>query len=391
MIARRHVKYGVSLAIGVAIVVMAIPSQQGLPTVTTNSPGILSGSGTPSNPLNATLTVDGVTMTGTGSAGSPLTAGLGGFQFALFGDGNDGASSPCGTIAVNTTLTRTIHCTSLTINNGVTLNPGGWRIFVNGTLTLNGKISASGGNASGTTGGAAGGNGYGAELCPGGGGGNANAGGGSSNLGFCGAGGFPIQPDECSNSGGAGAGAATAATAGGRCKGGGGGRGRSNGTGNGTGAGQVNPAGLYVGSWRAPFAALTMTPGAPRWGSHAQPFGQNYTGGTGGGGGGTGDFCCCNAGAGGGGGGVIVIAAREIVGTGSVESKGGNGSSGGAGGGGGGGGGGGVISIFIGTGSFPATDVTAGAAGSTGTGCFGQASAGANGGDGLVVLTKAGV
>jgi hypothetical protein len=51
---------------------------------------------------------------------------------ALFGDGSDGSQ----TISANTTLTRDMYYENLTVAAGVTLNPGGYRLFVAGTLTL---------------------------------------------------------------------------------------------------------------------------------------------------------------------------------------------------------------------------------------------------------------
>jgi hypothetical protein len=72
---------------------------------------------------------------------------------ALFGDGSDGDQ----TIASNTTLSRDTYYHNLTVNPGTTLNPGGFRIFVSGTLTFgNGaKIARDGDEANGTTPGAA--------------------------------------------------------------------------------------------------------------------------------------------------------------------------------------------------------------------------------------------
>lgn len=72
---------------------------------------------------------------------SPIT------QQGIFGDGSDGDV----TISANTTLTSDMYYNNLTINNGVTLNPGGYRIFVKGTLTNNGTIARVGNN--GTNGG----------------------------------------------------------------------------------------------------------------------------------------------------------------------------------------------------------------------------------------------
>ena len=72
---------------------------------------------------------------------------------SLFGDGSDGNV----TVTANTTLSQDMYYSNLTIDPGVTLNPGGYRIFVAGTLTLdNGSsIARNGIDGSGSTGGAA--------------------------------------------------------------------------------------------------------------------------------------------------------------------------------------------------------------------------------------------
>ncbi|HYJ92112.1 MAG TPA: hypothetical protein VEV84_12435 [Pyrinomonadaceae bacterium] len=62
-----------------------------------------------------------------------------GFGAGLFGDGSDGDV----TIAGATTLTRDMYYHNLTINAGQTLNPGGFRIFVSGTLTFDAGGGAS--------------------------------------------------------------------------------------------------------------------------------------------------------------------------------------------------------------------------------------------------------
>lgn len=59
----------------------------------------------------------------------------------VYGDGSDGV----GAIAGPTTLTRDMYYSSLIIDAGITLTPGGFRIFCTGTLTNNGIIDASGG------------------------------------------------------------------------------------------------------------------------------------------------------------------------------------------------------------------------------------------------------
>lgn len=64
-----------------------------------------------------------------------------------FGDGSDGDV----VISVNTTLSSDKYYNNLTVNSTKTLDIGGYRIFVKGTLTLNGKIYRDGslGGASG--------------------------------------------------------------------------------------------------------------------------------------------------------------------------------------------------------------------------------------------------
>jgi hypothetical protein len=50
----------------------------------------------------------------------------------VYGTGSDGDV----TISTNTTLTRDMYYTNLTVNDSITLNSGGFRIFVRNTLTL---------------------------------------------------------------------------------------------------------------------------------------------------------------------------------------------------------------------------------------------------------------
>ncbi|MFL5831119.1 MAG: hypothetical protein ACJ76X_14490 [Solirubrobacteraceae bacterium] len=81
-----------------------------------------------------------------GGAGSPGAGGLPGAGVGgIFGSGADGIQ----TIAANTTLTRDTYYGDLTVVSGMTLNPGGFRIFVSGRLTLqNGaRISRDGADA----------------------------------------------------------------------------------------------------------------------------------------------------------------------------------------------------------------------------------------------------
>lgn len=71
---------------------------------------------------------------------------------SLFGDGSDGDV----TISSNTTLTSDKFYNNLTIDSTFTLNTGGYRIFVKGTLTNNGTIANNGSNGAAVTGGAGG-------------------------------------------------------------------------------------------------------------------------------------------------------------------------------------------------------------------------------------------
>lgn len=230
----------------------------------------------------------------------------------IYGDGNDGAV----TISGNTSLTRDMYYSTLTVDSGVTLTPSGYRIFASTSVTVNGTISAKGGNASGITAGTAVGSG--------------TLGGGTDG----GAGKSGEQANGNSSS------ALTNSL---------GGRGGSGGNG-----------GSYTGGVSGTITAPTAASGSVRHLPNAInlylfPSGTltSVKGGTGGGGG------ACDAsvdtpssGAGGAGGGVMMICAPTITvsGTGTVTSKGGDGSAGsgtnGWGGGGGGGGGGIIMLIY---------------------------------------------
>jgi len=96
----------------------------------------------------------------TGPQGDPGTsAGLG----AIFGDGSDGNF----TVATSLSINHDVYLNNLTINDGATLNPNGFRIFVAGTLTMldgssigrDGVDGADGGDGlgAGTLGGSGGG------------------------------------------------------------------------------------------------------------------------------------------------------------------------------------------------------------------------------------------
>jgi hypothetical protein len=227
----------------------------------------------------------------------------------LFGDGSDGDA----VITTNTTLARDMYYRNLTIDSGDTLNPGGYRIFVAGTLTLDNSaaIARNGLNGAGSTGGAglSAGTLGGSEA-----GGNATA----------------IVPDEPNSLGGSG-GDATG------CRGG----------------GRPTPPAPGVGGtgvFRQAFSAL----------SGRSLDGALVNGGAGGG--------ACGTSAGGSGGGVIVVVARTIAVNGSARiiAKGGAGVSDG------GGGGGGVVVVITTSPQPPTLTLSAdGGTGGGGGGVFG--------------------
>lgn len=85
---------------------------------------------------------------------SQVKAAITGVTVEQFGDGSDGAV----VISTNTTLTRDMYYTDLTINAGQTLFTNWYRIFGTGTLSGTGTINNdgwNGWNASGVTGGTA--------------------------------------------------------------------------------------------------------------------------------------------------------------------------------------------------------------------------------------------
>ena len=96
--------------------------------------------------------------------------GIGG----IFGSGADGSR----TIKADTTLSHDVYYRNLTVNSGVTLDTGGYRVFVAGTLTLrtgaqisrNGADASSSSPAAGVTSGTLGNSAPGAShgLCAGG-------------------------------------------------------------------------------------------------------------------------------------------------------------------------------------------------------------------------------
>jgi hypothetical protein len=261
------------------------------------------------------------------------------------------------TISVNTTLVRDMYYNNLTVNTGIALNTGGFRIFVAGTLTLTGtaNINRNGNNGTngdtGTTGGVA--------LAAGSVGGSTVGG----NGGAAGAGG-----------------SAGGAPTGGTSVGGGGGRG-----GNGNAGATVGANGGTISVVTAANGSVNVLRDVARGMSGRHLGNAVLSGGTGGGGGGGGSTGASrNGGGGGSGGGVVIIAANIITGTGTITANGGTGgtgsNSGSTNGGGGGGGGGGTVllvnnqmtngftiaQLFV-DGGAGGTASTGGAAGTAGT------------------------
>lgn len=259
----------------------------------------------------------------------------------LFGNGVDGDV----TIAANTTLTRDMYYRNLTVNTGVVLNAGGYRVFVAGTLTLSGtaKISRDGNNASGTT--------QGAALAAG------TVGGGT-------AGGIPLSTA---------AGNATNAL---------GGRGGQGG-GSGAAAGTITRPVVIAGGDAStgntptggPLDMLALTRGVSVT-QAATPAWSVLQGGTGGG---AGNTTASTSGAGGGGAGVVIVCARTVAGTGSITADGGTGGNGATNGHGGGGGGGGVAILISTSGPGTVTVTANGGAGGVKAGTGSNGVAGSNG------------
>jgi hypothetical protein len=268
-----------------------------------------------------------------------------------YGDGSDGSATVNGTNAVaGTTLsgsvntaTRDLFFVDLTVASGAVLNMAGFRLYVRGTLTLNGTI-----HNNGTTGSVLGGGAAPSGTLKGGGAGG--MGGGSGGTGTV--------------SGGAGSSVT-------KSIGGAGGAGGAAGAGGPGAAGTVTAPVAADGSYHA-LRALTT--------GHIMGAGNlnALAGGSGGGGGGAADGT--GGGGGGGGGGVVVVARTMAWGAaGLISAKGGDGeqSHGGSLNGGGGGGGGGYVLVTYSQKSGTSNLSVAGGAGGAkqGTGLVGSAGA----------------
>ena len=303
----------------------------------------------------------------------------GGFYY---GSGIDGKVI----ISGNTTLTRDMYYSSLTINSGITLTPDGYKIHVAGTLTnegtiaANGLVGTAGNNASSSTSPGSGGAGAvavttsgplasGLRGRPGGAGGTAY---GAS--GVAGAAGDAASPALIGN----GATGGTGGSAGG--VGGAGGAG---------GTGTTETTSFTMGNISSTLTNNTENTESIIYivkGSSSEAVLSAAAGGGGGGGGSSADSQTAAGGGGGGSGSgaaVLYISAKNIVNTsGAIEAIGGAGGAGGNGwdstenggaGGGGAGGAGGTIVLLYETLTGTEPDVSGGAGGVAGWGDGGTA------------------
>ena len=318
--------------------------------------------GAPALPLD-------ISLGGTGATDSDgaLTSLAGPGVLSIFGDGSDGNADFDGTSTVlgitpssgNYNLTRDILCTAVTVESGATLTTssavGTFRIFCEGTVTINsgGTISANG-NAAGAAPTA------GAVLASGSlVGGRAGGAGGAS----------PASQGSNGSNANMGVAGGTGGTA-------------SSGAAGGT-AGTVTQSGVNVVTnvFNTPFPLLT---GICMYGGNTLQVG--FGAGGSGGGGASGEA----GGGGGGGGGIVAIFAYTIVNNGTMTATGGAGGNGaGTGAGGGGGGAGGLIigytlSPWTGSG----TTVVTGGTGGTGPGSGANGTAGGAGTVVSVILTS---
>ncbi len=290
-----------------------------------------------------------------------------------FGDGSDGDVTV--SASTTTTLTRDMYYDNLVVNG--TINTGGYRIFVKGTISGSGTVANNGNNGSNGT---AGGSGGAAGAA-----GTATVGYFTNTAGGIGGAG---KQNGSGNSGTAGTTIANAlsTTSGGNSGYGGGYNGA-------TGAG----AGVYSSTTTAALTRFAISKFQTVAGVDINSAGGTvkYTsaaaGGGGGGGGSSGGGAISGGGGGGGAsGGIVAIFAKNWTGTFTISSTGGNGGDGGAGasggghvsggGGGGGGGNGGYVFTVYGvktwTGSYT---LTAGSGGTAGAASGSPAEAGGAG------------
>ena len=364
---------------------------------------------------NATVgAIAGTNFTGAGTDNNDVsdTGVVTRFLRQVFGDGTDGDA----TISSNTTLTSDVYYNDLTINSSYTLNTGGYRVFVKGTLTVQssaviGRIGGDAGNGSNGVNGSGGGYGAGgaggtaaAVLADGsifgGSAGEAGGAGGTASTPPTGNGGAGTNGDDVVKGFGSAGGNGVA--------GGAGGDGNAGGNAGGI-AGAIGTGGSLTGTVfnkpRNIISALTLRDDLPSADIIRGSGGTGSSSGAGAGGSGSGGSPQSGGGGGAGGsagsGGTVMIFARTIANAGSITANGGTGGNGGNGGdansagnGGGGGGGaggtggsGGLLIVGYnsksGAGTITADGGSGGTAGTGGTGY----STGDNGSNGTVGST----
>ena len=342
----------------------------------------------------------------------------------IFGDGSDGDV----TISSDTTLTSDKFYNDLTIDVTYTLNTGGYRVYIKGTLTNNGTIHNAGGVGTDAT------DGGDASVGTGGSGGTKGTGGVAAGIGYY----ITTAAGKDGGNGGGGggcpAGAGSAGTAadvnttksylsddgkaGGTGGTGGSGSCPVGGSGGAGGAAGTTTQATYISKTSVEnqlgicFDDLTTL---------AKFSASGGSGGSGGGGGGASDSSNAKGGGGGGGagsgapGGIVYLVARTMINTGTISAKGGDGgiggtggdawtltsneSGGGAGGAGGSGGTGGILtiiySILTNSGTITIAGGTGGAGGAGGAKAGGGGSGagggsiGTTGANGLLIQLEA--
>jgi len=305
----------------------------------------------------------------------------------------DGAATVAGLVPVANvyTMTRDLWTTSLTVDVGVVILPSGFRLFCQGTATINGALRCNGGNGAAGTAGVGGAGGTQAIVTSIGGSGTGSVYGGTQ-AGIVGSGSgagnspgaLPAPANAligtAASSAGGTAAPPTAGANGGLFQGGGGGGGDN-------GGGGSTPTPTILNKYAPGFHTLEQAVAGRQLtleassGVATSQLGTGFAGASGGAG--------LNGGGGGSGaaGGIVFLAGRTIAGSGALEAKGGTGGAGGpgaSGGGGGGGGCGGVIILVYASLSGITQSVAAGAGGAAGTG----AGAGGSGGTGQLIAYK---
>jgi len=310
--------------------------------------------------------------------GLSVDCDLGDLAKLMFGNGSDGDVI----ISVNTSLDRDMYYNNLTINDGIVLNPNGYRIFVKNILTNNGVIARNGNNASGNTGGPA--------LSTGsiyGGLGGKNGGHSQYGQSTPGVKGDNLNPSLTGVNG---------------VSGGNGGNGSTyqGGTPGAGGTATIEAASVSIydlftsavtlnSEKTSAFAPLMI--GA----TSLTTLSTSAASGSGGSGGGQGGGSNGYGGGSGGNGGIVYISAYTLINNGTIEAKGGNGGQGGSSspgsgvGGGGGGGQGGLIVLIYRSITLGTLVLTGGIGGAIGTGGNTTgATPGSNGNDGKYIRIK---